>query len=517
MEHLTPCPHCSLTPLVFEPSGASQIPSDILSTNRPLLDSEVELIRNVIAREQAQKARLYAQIVALRAALDRCVQEHNSVAGDIRMHEKTLALSPLRRMPPELLSLIFMATMLHSYDPAPWEISQVCRRWRNVVLNQPTFWTSINLCVHRDRGRVPVKYRLEVQLQRSALLPLEVFLMCRSCEAWDDEELDIVQVLASHSARWRTLQTRGHWSMHTALAPVIRGRIPILKKLYILADTSKFSNDDELQSLDAFQFAPQLQQVSINIDGNAISANLPFAQLFQYAAHNTWQGHINSLRSASHNLVECALKFEEPGTPPTTRIVLPNLIRLSVSDSDFLECLEVPKLQELYCYNTSNHLSSVLARRPHLQKLGILSTALVTDVAGILRAIPSITEIVLFVSKELNEEFISLFTLRNATTDVGLALRSIHILSIDKEIDFLDYTTFCSDADDLVAMVESRWRGGQLSVLTLPTRERWVHRNKCIEECVKHGLKLNYVLFAENLLRRTIPPSLLFKMSDSEW
>ncbi|KAJ7079038.1 hypothetical protein C8R43DRAFT_839272, partial [Mycena crocata] len=102
-----------------------------LTTNRPPLDPEIRSIESVIAEKFARKTRLDAQIAALQSSLERLIQDRSILEVDIHKHEGTL--SPLRRMPMELLSLIFIFAQ-HGRDPAPWTISQVCCRWQAVVL-----------------------------------------------------------------------------------------------------------------------------------------------------------------------------------------------------------------------------------------------------------------------------------------------------------------------------------------------------------------------------------------------
>ncbi|KAJ7509686.1 hypothetical protein B0H11DRAFT_1658000, partial [Mycena galericulata] len=114
-----------------------------LSTNRPPLEHEIISIRSVLAEVVARKMRLDSQIDALQSALDKCLKDRRSLKEEIKKHEGTL--SPLRRMPPELLSLVFRSVYpttpdRYNADPAPWTVSQVCRYWRAVVLSQPSFW-----------------------------------------------------------------------------------------------------------------------------------------------------------------------------------------------------------------------------------------------------------------------------------------------------------------------------------------------------------------------------------------
>ncbi|KAJ7483482.1 hypothetical protein FB451DRAFT_991164, partial [Mycena latifolia] len=62
-------------------------------------------------------------------------------------------LSPLRRMPPELLGEIFSWTLPSVQEAlgrrrfqdkhSPWVFTQVCHRWRAVALSTPSLWSQI--------------------------------------------------------------------------------------------------------------------------------------------------------------------------------------------------------------------------------------------------------------------------------------------------------------------------------------------------------------------------------------
>ncbi|KAJ7763663.1 hypothetical protein DFH07DRAFT_812695 [Mycena maculata] len=467
MEPPTSCTHC--VALLQTESSLPPIPSDILSTNRPPLDTEILCIRDVVAAEKTRKTRLDAQIAALRSSLKKLIADRDSLKEEIRLHEGTL--SPLRRMPTELLSLVFKSAAVPDKDPAPWTISQVCRRWRAIVVSQPSFWASIFLDFQFEDTYSITRSRLEGQLQRTGNLPLNVVFACRNGYfEYTERELDLLGLVASQSVRWESIRIAAPLSIFSALAGV-RGRLPLLRKIEILAHPS----DAEEHSVNIFEFAPKLEQASVNPSGRPITAVLPFPQLLQYVAHNTWNGHLHSLRSAL-NLVECALEFTEISTPPTTLITLPHLLRLSISKSNFLECLDVPKLQELYCCPQSDHLSSLLRRRPHSLRKLVMPRASVTDVAGILRSVPALTDIGIFIPESSADVLVSLLTIRNATADVGPNLRSIHIGSSREEPRAASAFTLAMSLhgwqNSLVDMVESRWRGGQLRSITLPDFRR---------------------------------------------
>ncbi|KAJ7625653.1 hypothetical protein FB45DRAFT_1030002 [Roridomyces roridus] len=119
----------------------SALPKDLLKTNDPASEWQKPGILDFISRARAQRDSLDAKIAEFQSVLYQLSSEADALDTDIRKHEGTL--SPLRRMPPEVLSTIstiftftFSKTPSHRKDPsAPWICSAVCARWRHIALS----------------------------------------------------------------------------------------------------------------------------------------------------------------------------------------------------------------------------------------------------------------------------------------------------------------------------------------------------------------------------------------------
>ncbi|KAJ7148400.1 hypothetical protein C8R43DRAFT_1236839 [Mycena crocata] len=378
-------------------------------------------------------------------------------------------------MPTELLSLIFVFTYICDKDPAPWMISQVCRPWRAIVSSSPSFWKSVILDFSdQPKDGSKSTWRLETHLQRSENLPLNILFICGDTyQDYTDHELAMLRILAEHCGRWEKVQMLAPPALYSKLAG-IRGRLPLLRELNLQSDLYRV--EDEAHSIESFELAPELQQVSLNL-GAAVTVVIPFSRLLRYVSRSDWDNHTNVLLSAS-NLVECGLNVVGTSLPPTTTIALPNLLRLSLSKSNLLEYLNTPNLQELYCRSSSEHLSSLCARRPfhRLQKLVLPYPASVTDLAGILRQVPTITKLGLSVEAASIDALATLLTIRNQSTDVAPALQCINIC-YQKSDRGLTLSPFRHSQPDLVIdMVESRWGDGHLRSITYSDPERWMRR-----------------------------------------
>ncbi|KAJ7314375.1 hypothetical protein DFH08DRAFT_755855, partial [Mycena albidolilacea] len=122
----------------------SPISRDILDANNdPPAEHNLLSIRESVSRGSARRAFLDTKISSLQAKLDKLLEERDSLDTEIRKHEG--ALSPLRRIPPEVLSLIFdfaspFTECFVIIEDGPWPLSAVCSRWRSIALCQPSLW-----------------------------------------------------------------------------------------------------------------------------------------------------------------------------------------------------------------------------------------------------------------------------------------------------------------------------------------------------------------------------------------
>ncbi|KAJ7696640.1 hypothetical protein B0H14DRAFT_2418418, partial [Mycena olivaceomarginata] len=129
--------------IVDKPVDPSTISRDVLDTNNTPFETTIPSIREFVSRGSVRRAFLDAKIGSLKAELDKLLEERNLLDTEIRKHEG--ALSPLRRIPPEILSLIltlaspFTASVMNIED-GPWALSAVCGQWRSIVLAQPRLW-----------------------------------------------------------------------------------------------------------------------------------------------------------------------------------------------------------------------------------------------------------------------------------------------------------------------------------------------------------------------------------------
>ncbi|PIL33137.1 hypothetical protein GSI_04586 [Ganoderma sinense ZZ0214-1] len=93
-------------------------------------------------------------------------------------------ITPINTLPNELLTKIFASIPIYSWLSAPWMLSmtQICRRWRAVVLATPEFWVKpLEYWADSYNGR-ELNHHLPVFLERSSPCPLQLYELERSSD-----------------------------------------------------------------------------------------------------------------------------------------------------------------------------------------------------------------------------------------------------------------------------------------------------------------------------------------------
>ncbi|KAF8621995.1 hypothetical protein AX15_007349, partial [Amanita polypyramis BW_CC] len=115
-------------------------------------------------------------------------------------------LSLLEIVPDEVLTLILEYASLCHDDSIHFfrdELSRVSRRWRQIILHTPSFWSILHLSPWSLPHNLPLF--LETHLERSKQYPLYIHLVC----FWRLETSRIIfDRIIPHSERWRRLVIR---------------------------------------------------------------------------------------------------------------------------------------------------------------------------------------------------------------------------------------------------------------------------------------------------------------------
>ncbi|KAJ7918618.1 hypothetical protein B0H13DRAFT_1992236 [Mycena leptocephala] len=461
----------SISGLPEKPLHPSPISRDILDSNDPPAEFNISPLREFVSLGRARRALLDSKIAPLKAELEKLMKEHDSLDAEIRKHEG--ALSPLRRMPTEIISLIFtfaLPPFVSSYgvmgvQEIPWALSAVCSRWRKIVLSQPSFWTSLFIDFTDQPPESPsiagLEPMLEAHLEASQHLPLNITFRTFYDHTCTPIELRVLELLSGHCHRWEIAELSGPAMLYSHLNS-IRGDLESLRKLDITVQDEMDGPESDLSDL--FESCPGLQEAFINAGryggDQPITAELPFSQLRRYSASNSWINHVHALCSAS-NLVDCVLRVIDYSIPAVvSTITLPQLLRLSSSTARILDCLDTPALQELYCCDQSSHLHSFLTRLPKLKKLFVGETPAAADIGSLLHAAPTITNLGLYLPMAFASDLFSILENPSQSPDHPPTIPALHSISI--WLASLTASLPPLDQEQLMRAVESQWRDGCL-------------------------------------------------------
>ncbi|KAF9006866.1 hypothetical protein BDZ89DRAFT_926968, partial [Hymenopellis radicata] len=119
-----------------------------LHQNHPPLDVELSEFRKVTENTRSALEDLDSKIVQAQGLLENLLSARQQAQS--RLEETKLILHPMRSIPNELLVEIFGHCILKEYDDkapdsldpraAPWLLTRVSRRWRELAVNFPQLW-----------------------------------------------------------------------------------------------------------------------------------------------------------------------------------------------------------------------------------------------------------------------------------------------------------------------------------------------------------------------------------------
>ncbi|THU96650.1 hypothetical protein K435DRAFT_664095, partial [Dendrothele bispora CBS 962.96] len=131
-------------------------------------------------------------------------------------------LSPIRRLPPELLSLIFLWRIRCNWrgsifnfiergtELPPVVLSQVCSGWRQLAWSTPFLWSDLQIMLGYPKYLYEefvdlIQPLIHLYFERSSQVPLDLFLSFDIPFTEDDNFEPIFKAIASTSPRWRSL------------------------------------------------------------------------------------------------------------------------------------------------------------------------------------------------------------------------------------------------------------------------------------------------------------------------
>ncbi|KAJ7623816.1 hypothetical protein FB45DRAFT_926831 [Roridomyces roridus] len=250
-------------------------------------------------------------------------------------------ISPLRRMPPELLAEIFSWTLptfgeMHGDNKdmknSPWILAQVSRRWREISLATPSLWSTIYVAFGDEESVSSPLAMIQTQLERAQKKALRIHFH-GSENGQSAAQSDLFGFLLSASLVPHLTQ--------------LRCRLPSLRKLWLQWDTEE--SQVGVDSIECFKTVSSLQEVGLNCGFRFVPVSVPTWNLTSYRVIGPWEMHQDVLPMIP-NLLEARIVFTDDDVLPNQSdetIAMLHLQRLYVSNANVLGYLKATSLAEL--------------------------------------------------------------------------------------------------------------------------------------------------------------------------
>ncbi len=307
---------------------------------------------------------------------------------DVR-HDYRAALSPIRRLPSEILVEILRWTPKEQTEPTaadpyhifgfnvfkiaagPWHLGQVCSSWRDAVQHLcPEIWSTLKITRQRKRSEkgdimIPAPKKDMLALLNRARNVVRTAALIFSSDVGDSMRKpptiglmnlkgrsQCFDLLLTHSKRWGSVELALVPSLLSRLPPV-RGRVDRVEDVYLTCAPITMPG-----TIDAFEIAPKLK--TLDLTGMHAEAHIPFpaenlvllSDARRLPEHDTVPKYLDIITSAP-NLLEFSYHHhsvipQSPG-PYHPQIVHKSLQTLSASLGALLCSLVVTSLNGEDC------------------------------------------------------------------------------------------------------------------------------------------------------------------------
>ncbi|KAK0226554.1 hypothetical protein IW262DRAFT_1457797 [Armillaria fumosa] len=269
-------------------------------SNDPLLPGETETLRSMILDSEESIATISKEIEEMRASI---LRHKRRVLHEGVRHRKAL-LSPVRRLPVEILALIFHETiefprksvysrsldwdgfdLERPFENPPWSIASVSRYWRETVLLFPELWAFVNITL-TDQLFAEGQYRylrfIGLHFLRSGSRPLSIAIYDSADSSFEESPLTLLGSLFPFVSRIHHLHLYLRSCMIVSFYPLR----PSFQQLRTPAIASMNDTMDNHSNLRIFDLAPELHIIkTINIAYPSNSFTLPWANVTHYENH----------------------------------------------------------------------------------------------------------------------------------------------------------------------------------------------------------------------------------------
>ncbi|KAK1227954.1 hypothetical protein PQX77_009001 [Marasmius sp. AFHP31] len=201
------------------------------NVNTPPTAEECSAVRSFMRPLQGELSALENEISRLQTLVEDLILRRDPITKYISQHQNII--SPIRRLPSEVLSQIFIACLPTAHHAtrdltqAPLIFTVISRRFRDVALSTPQLWNSIHLTIlpsyndpkdfNTEEYIARVSHRrdgVKLWLERSAALPLSFSLVLER-KIYESGALGdllaatkLLEVFTQHHLRWKDVYLR---------------------------------------------------------------------------------------------------------------------------------------------------------------------------------------------------------------------------------------------------------------------------------------------------------------------
>ncbi|KAK7042306.1 F-box domain-containing protein [Favolaschia claudopus] len=314
---------------------------------------------------------------------------------------KRCLLSPIRRLPPEILEMIFSFAVPNRCDTWPVtithttvaaiKIAHVCSHWRTVALNMTSLWATILFPPTQSRYQSSIS-QLEFYSEHAKSSPLTIH-----CQRLPSGLF--LRKLCALSHRWYDMNIRiGNHALNEL--NVVGRNVPLVKSLFIYNECERNGTETN----DTFETAPALRRVILSVRSGHIwpfSFIMPWEQLTCLSltpiSLSVFSECIHNCRQLLFFHAVVLPRFGE-SLPQMAELRHASLRKLVLQGSGCQEVIvqhSFPRLRSLSIVMSGGlhpEFFPFLARSTHLEMLSIRAWGLVTtaDIVALFLATPSL-------------------------------------------------------------------------------------------------------------------------------
>ncbi|KAI5885916.1 uncharacterized protein SCHCODRAFT_01175766 [Schizophyllum commune H4-8] len=347
------CEHAYHADLDLPPSGPENI---ILRTGRIPSSAEAEHVRQSIAQLDECLEEIDDEVDDLEALIAQLRDGQRALKGLRRVQRAYLA--PVRKLPPEILSIVFkMCYGDESIDLSrercePIILSAVCKTWRDTMAGLHSAWTAFEFGPACEVEHSIVLARLRTFLNNSGNLPLRHCIRFEMTYATvlDLQKLQLLDLLIEHSHRWTDATFRSFGETQQEIVAMLANR-PLTRLTKLEGDVDLLA---ACNAIGIFRGASTLRSVTLwGMCYHKTIPDLPWEHIEELST-KTPGAYALAFIHRCPNLVRWSYrdgsKYER-GQPPASPTVLPRLRFLSVhieeeADAIVLASITAPALLE---------------------------------------------------------------------------------------------------------------------------------------------------------------------------